>query len=222
MSCSYDMQKRLNNIKTMKFKLLLIAFILHSTVFGQTITLTLNNIPETIICNEIWTEQNLDMRLVETTSDDCTSGSCYFGFWEQSLALWPSRLTIDLSSLQNIQMVEIDIDDLCGPDCTRAFLIDETMMNTDSVKNGPTGPQTLTLENPSQVFLTELAISSCEGSINEIRIYQNTSSINNELFGVKKLIRTTDHLGREVNHTTNQILFQIYDDGSVEKKFIVE
>ena len=110
MSCSYDMQNRLNNIKTMKFKLLLIAFILHSTVFGQTITLTLNNVPESINCNETWTEQNLDMRLVATTSDDCTTGSCYFGFWEQSLALWPSRLTIDLSSLQNIQMVEIDID----------------------------------------------------------------------------------------------------------------
>ncbi len=205
-------------------RLLFTAFacLIHFSVFGQTITLTLNNIPETIICNEIWTEQNLDMRIVETTSDDCTSGSCYFGFWEKSLALWPSRLTIDLSNLQNIQMVEIDIDDLCGPDCTRAFLIDETMMNIDSVKNGPSGSQTLTLENPSQVFLTELAISSCEGSINEIRIYQNTSSINNELFGVKKLIRTTDHLGREINHTTNQILFHIYDDGSVEKKFIVE
>ena len=222
MSCSYDMQKRLNNIKSMKFKLLLISFILHSAVFGQTITLTLNNVPETIICNEIWTEQNLDMRLVETTSDDCTSGSCYFGFWEKSLALWPSRLTLDLSSLQNIQMVEIDIDDYCGPACTRAFIIDETMMNVDSVKNGPTGPQTLTLENTSQVLLTELAISSCEGSINEIRIYQNTSSVNNEVSGVKKLIKTIDQLGREVNHTTNQILFHIYDDGSVEKKFVVE
>jgi hypothetical protein len=138
------------------------------------------------------------------------------------LWLYPSRLTIDLSSLQNIQMVEIDIDDNCGPDCTRAFLIDETMMNIDSVKNGPTGPQTLILDNPTQVFLTELAISSCEGSINEIRIFQNTSSINNELSGLKKLIRTVDHLGREVNHTTNQLLFHIYDDGSVEKKFFVE
>jgi len=199
-----------------------LAYLISFSLFAQTVTLTLNNIPDDIACNETWTEQDLDISLVETTSDDCTSGSCYFGFWEQSLALWPSRLTIDLSSLQNIQMVEIDIDDLCGPDCTRAFLIDETMMNIDSVKNGPTGPQTLTLENPSQVFLTELAISSCEGAINEIRIYQNTSSINNELFGVKKLIRTTDHLGREVNHTTNQILFHIYDDGSVEKKFVVE
>jgi hypothetical protein len=199
-----------------------LACLIGVSVVGQTVTLTLNNVPENIICNETWTEQNLDMSLVETTSDDCTIGSCYFGFWKQSLALWPSRLTIDLSSLQNIQMVEIDIDDYCGPDCTRAFLIDETMMNIDSVKNGPTGPQTLILDNPTQVFLTELAISSCEGSINEIRIFQNTSSINNELSGLKKLIRTVDHLGREVNHTTNQLLFQIYDDGSVEKKFVVE
>ena len=29
-------------------------------------------------------------------------------------------------------------------------------------------------------------------------------------------------LGRETHHTTNQILFHIYDYGSVEKKFIVE
>ena len=119
-------------------------------------------------------------------------------------------------------MVEIDIDDYCGPDCTRAFIKDDTMMNVDSVKNGPTGPQTLTLENTSQVLLTELAISSCEGSINEIRIFQNTSSIHNEIYGVKKLIRSIDNLGREVNLTTNKILFYIYDDGSVEKKFIVE
>ena len=38
----------------------------------------------------------------------------------------------------------------------------------------------------------------------------------------KKLEKVVDALGREVNHTTNQILFYIYDDGSVEKKFIVE
>jgi hypothetical protein len=38
----------------------------------------------------------------------------------------------------------------------------------------------------------------------------------------KRLIKVIDALGREVNHTTNQIRFHIYDDGSVEKKFIVE
>ena len=38
----------------------------------------------------------------------------------------------------------------------------------------------------------------------------------------KKLEKIVDALGREVNHTTHQILFYIYDDGSVEKKFIFE
>ena len=38
----------------------------------------------------------------------------------------------------------------------------------------------------------------------------------------RKLEKIVDALGREVNHKTNQILFHIYDDGSVEKKFVVE
>jgi hypothetical protein len=38
----------------------------------------------------------------------------------------------------------------------------------------------------------------------------------------RKLEKVIDALGREVNHTTNQILFNLYDDGSVEKKFVVE
>ena len=38
----------------------------------------------------------------------------------------------------------------------------------------------------------------------------------------KKLDKVVDALGREVKHTTNQIFFYIYDDGSVEKKFIIE
>ena len=38
----------------------------------------------------------------------------------------------------------------------------------------------------------------------------------------RNLEKVVDAFGREVNHTTNQILFYIYDDGSVEKKFMVE
>ena len=38
----------------------------------------------------------------------------------------------------------------------------------------------------------------------------------------KQLTKVVDLMGREVNQTTNQILFHIYDDGSVEKKFVVE
>jgi hypothetical protein len=189
---------------------------------GQTVTLTLNNIPANILCNEIWTEQNLDMSLVETTSDDCTSGGCSFGFMWQSFWLWPSRLTIDLSGLQDIQMVEVDIVDYCGFYCTQAFLMDDTGVISSKGNSLTIDSETLILENPTQAYLTELAISSCEGAINEIRIYQNTNSIYNETVGVRRLVGIVDQLGREVNHTTSQILFHIYDDGSVEKKFVVD
>tara|TARA_B100000902_G_C26920002_1_gene721214 strand:- start:206 stop:580 length:375 start_codon:yes stop_codon:yes gene_type:complete len=50
----------------------------------------------------------------------------------------------------------------------------------------------------------------------------NTNSINSIFTSEKHLIKQVDALGREVNHTYNQIIFYIYDNGSVEKKFIVQ
>ena len=50
----------------------------------------------------------------------------------------------------------------------------------------------------------------------------NTCSINENRTD-KKLINTIDITGREININTNQtILFQIYDDGSVEKKYFIK
>jgi hypothetical protein len=37
----------------------------------------------------------------------------------------------------------------------------------------------------------------------------------------KELLKTTDLLGRETNET-NQPLFYIYDDGTVEKRIVIE
>jgi len=55
-----------------------------------------------------------------------------------------------------------------------------------------------------------------------VRDYSTTSSVPTEPSSNRKLDKVVDALGREVNHTTNQILFYIYDDGSVEKKFVVD
>ena len=49
-----------------------------------------------------------------------------------------------------------------------------------------------------------------------VQIEEPTNYLNN------KIIKVVDALGREVNHTTNQIIFYIYDDGLVEKKFLAE
>ena len=194
---------------------------------AQSVTLTLDNIPEAVQCNEIWTEQNVSLSFASTTTDDCTPDLCFFGIGDvigenQSLWLGPSRLTVDLSILQDIQMVEVDILDYCGFHCTQAFVLDNA--GVLGVKgNVETGiSETLVMENPTQAVFTELVISSCEGAVNEIRIYQNTSSIDDTASGVKNLLRTIDCFGREVNGARNQLLFHIYDDGSVEKKFVVE
>ena len=59
-----------------------------------------------------------------------------------------------------------------------------------------------------------------------MKIINGSNPINNNISEVsqdhKKLVKILDALVRQVNFTTNQILFHIYDDGSVEKKFIVE
>ena len=38
----------------------------------------------------------------------------------------------------------------------------------------------------------------------------------------KKIVKVTDLLGREIQSASNQIILNVFDDGSVEKKFIVE
>jgi N-acetylneuraminic acid mutarotase len=50
----------------------------------------------------------------------------------------------------------------------------------------------------------------------------NTTNVNNVINSDKSLIRRTNVLGSEINKEKNTIFFNIYDDGSVEKKIILE
>ena len=45
-----------------------------------------------------------------------------------------------------------------------------------------------------------------------------SASLLTPALSVRKLQHIVDAMGREVNHTMNQMVFYIYDDGSVEKK----
>ena len=55
----------------------------------------------------------------------------------------------------------------------------------------------------------------------ETGLMQSTA-INEPNFTNKKLIKVVDILGREVNEIRNTPLFYIYEDGTVEKKIIIE
>ena len=50
----------------------------------------------------------------------------------------------------------------------------------------------------------------------------NTTLIENVISQDNHLLKITDILGREVNEKLNTPLFYIYEDGTVEKKIIIE
>ena len=59
------------------------------------------------------------------------------------------------------------------------------------------------------------------GMIGEFTVHSGTTAIN-EHTSNKELIKVTDILGRETKGTKNEPLFHIYNDGTVEKKIIIE
>ena len=170
-------------------KILSLAFLLFLQLMAsaQSIILTLDSISSNTNCNDIWTEQNLDLSFVPGTTADCGPGACFFDVEPTYVWLWPSRLSVDLSSLQSIQKVEVDVISYCSyfePECTFAHLMDSTGMIINTVGNTINNPgnsingtlETIIIDNLTGGFLSELAISSCEGSVHEIRIYQDISS----------------------------------------------
>ena len=58
------------------------------------------------------------------------------------------------------------------------------------------------------------------GMIGEFTVINGTTAIN-EHTSNKELIKVTDILGRETKGTKNEPLFYIYDDGTVEKRIIL-
>jgi hypothetical protein len=53
-------------------------------------------------------------------------------------------------------------------------------------------------------------------------VYNGTTQIVEEYPTTKELLKVTDLLGRETKGTKNQPLFYIYDDGTVEKRIVIE
>ena len=81
------------------------------------------------------------------------------------------------------------------------------------------GHEWCSLGNSSSLFLQALDFTSA--FLFPLLPCNNTTSISEENTRNKQLIRTTDMLGRNANTINNGPLFYIFDDGSVEKKIII-
>ena len=64
--------------------------------------------------------------------------------------------------------------------------------------------------------------AGCDSIVNLNFTYNHISSINNNNTKEKTLIKITDVLGRETNGRENKLLLYLFDDGTVEKKLIIE
>ena len=49
-----------------------------------------------------------------------------------------------------------------------------------------------------------------------------TNTINNSQYTNKKLVKTIDFIGRKTNTLYNTPILEMYDDGSVKKKIIID
>ena len=65
-------------------------------------------------------------------------------------------------------------------------------------------------------------ITDVNGCNSDTVFYNYTTSSIDEINTDKKLLKITDLLGRETKGSKNKPLFYIYDDGTVEKRIVIE
>lgn len=121
-------------------------------------------------CNETWTDSDVVLSFVNTEPEDCDGGgNCSFDAGASNAGLFPGRLNLDLSGIQGVvTSAEVDVQDFCGTNCTRAFIYDGATI-VDTAGNTGSGAQTLTLL-AGGTAIDRLAISSCEGFATQVRL----------------------------------------------------
>jgi len=62
----------------------------------------------------------------------------------------------------------------------------------------------------------------CDSVVNLNFIYNQISAINNNNTKQRNFIRITDVLGNETNERENKLLLYLFDDGTVEKRIVIE
>ena len=97
---------------------------------------------------------------------------------------------------------------------------------------GPAGFMIINLANNGTPYTTSFLISGTytftltdnNGCLDSTSLYINnsTNAIIDYNNSIKRLIKITDLLGRETKGNKNQPLLYIYDDGTVERKIVVE
>ena len=138
------------------------------------ITLSLDNIGLPGFCTDTWTESGIDFSFSDPS---CVSLDCSVGIGNSSVWLFPATLNIDLTSVINLSIIEIDIIAYCPENCTVANLLNSNGEEISSASNISLQTiETLTLINRYGLSSNELTICASETQILEVRIISGLNS----------------------------------------------
>ena len=113
---------------------------------------------------------------------------------------------------------------ICFPDCyiqglshaQSVFLPNEQIyLNCHMYPNGQAGTGILQMEITTNNLQKDTV--TWTGSISSIAAISDPNSSN---FNTKKIVKTFNVLGKETSCKRNQLLFYLYDDGTIEKRII--
>jgi len=157
-------------ITRINFILIFLFFIISEvSVKAQLLTISFDNPSASpTVCSTAFTEDGITQQLIPY------SGNCSFSYSTSNngeLWLFPASLILDLSTMSNIDKIEIDQFDFCGPACTTATLNNNGTAVLSTSNANTSIPEMLVINNPSQLASDELVISSGESLIYEIRIF---------------------------------------------------
>ncbi len=165
-------------LQVMKTSLVIQVMVLTLTRLASAaeITNTFDNVPAQIQCGEAWTNQNIIQNFTETVaSEDGVGGYCSFGIFPPTVALYPSRLRLDFTLLQQpVSRIETDIVDSCGHGCTVLF----AYHGTNNI--GQMGNTTVAMAETLALDFSNTPPDSCvirsfEATVYEIRIFTEES-----------------------------------------------
>ena len=150
------------------------------------------------------------MTLLAQTSYFVNAGMLYFNPYELNISIGDTVHWINDGGNHN---VNFDINTLTG----LSFNNPESFISTPTTS---TDIYTY-IFNISGTYNYDCSVyGHAAGGMTGKIIVNNTNSINEQLYS-KKIINIIDLLGKELNQTTQPILY-IYDDGTVEKRIIIK
>jgi hypothetical protein len=153
--------------------LVLLLLLVCTPAAAEELTMTLDNVAvET--CGTAWLEGSCVMQVIETINTDySTEGSCRWIPKPVGLYLLGARLLIDVSALDGIEWVEVDIREASAAGRTRLFLYEAgsaTEFNyAMSTYDGSVTDQTLMLD-AAGFDLATIAVSGQRVVVTEVRI----------------------------------------------------